>query len=209
MLIANNALNINMKTVLIDNLTNLVVGYTAEKRVVPLIKMAVLDINPRTLFPKSHANWYNKITKEFITDNNIRHFIYEGLTDFVAVDDVSKDTLLKKEITMKKISILETAIHCADGKINNSYTFFNAHLLNIVEHDNEALLEEYAFVRKLPIAEVRKDLLLRKSLYETHLVKSQALIDMWVDKIIFETDIEILQSYNNRVVNSFFRHYKL
>ena len=87
-----------MKTVLIDNLTNSVVGYTDESRVVPLVKMTVLDVNPCTLFPKAHANWYNKITKEFIRDNAIRHFIHEGLTDFVVVDDIPKDTLLKKQI---------------------------------------------------------------------------------------------------------------
>jgi hypothetical protein len=197
-----------MKTVLVDNLTNSVVCYTDEKRVVPLIKMIVLDVNPRTLFPMKHQEWYNTITTEFIKNNMIRHSLHKGVTTFTIVDDIPKDTLLKKKIAMKKTSILETVIKCADAKINNSHTFFNTHLLNIIERNDESLLEEYCFVRKLPLVEVRKDLLLRKSLYETHLVKSQALIDLWVDKITFETDIEILNSYTEKVADSFFRHFK-
>jgi len=194
-----------MKTVLIDNLTNSVICQTTEKRIVPLIKMLVLDVNTVTLLPKRHEHWYNKLTNEFINDSMIRYSLNKGTADFATIDELPEAILLKKKIAIEKTYILEKLISCADIKMNNFHTFFHPSFVDIIERNDEVLLEEYAFVRKLPMEEVRKDLLVRKSIYETHLVKSQALIDMWVDKIMFETDLNILHSYQERVIDSFFR----
>jgi len=189
-----------MKYIILDCSTQVVLAQTNEKRVATLLKSVIVDITTQTLLPVRHAEAYNLITNSYIAENVFR---FRKLMCEPALN-VIEETVQKKRLAGVKTAIAETLIKCADIRMHEYQTFFDPHMLNIISENNITMIEEYALIRNISVDEAQKELTLRKSSYDMHVIKIQAVIDKWTESMALINDINTLSNFEENIIQSFF-----
>lgn len=189
-----------MKFIILDCSTQVVLAQTNEKRVASLLKSVLVDITTQTLLSGRHAEAYNLITNSYIEENIFR---FRKLKCEPALN-VIEETIQKKRLAGIKTIIAETLIKCADIKMHEYQTFFDPHMLNIISENNNIMIEEYALIRNISVSEAQKELTLRKSSYDMHVIKIQAVLDKWTESVALINDIDKLSNFQSDIIQDFF-----
>lgn len=189
----------NVNIIFIDSGSNLVISQTKDLRVISLLKTILLDIDFFVLLPVRHKEAFSVFTKEYITDNNVKYFIRK----IEPYHENNEELLTKKKIAIEKTKILETLLVCADIKLSGYHHFFHPRMYNIISDSDEKIINEYAFIRNMTVEETNKELKLKKSSFDVHVSKIQALIDSYVEKIIYENSIDVLKNYTDKIILDF------
>lgn len=189
-----------MKFIILDCSTHVVLAQTTEIRVVAFLKSVLVDVTSLVLLPNRHAEAYNLITNSYIAENIFRYHKQKCEPAINVIEETNK----KKHIAGIKTIIAETLMKCADMRMHEHHTFFDNHMLSIILENNVSMIEEYALIRNIKFDEASKELLLRKSSYDMHVIKIQALIDKWTERIALENDIDKLLGYQSDIIQEFF-----
>ena len=89
-------------------------------------------------------------------------------------------------------------------RMHEYQTFFDSHMLNILSENNITMIEEYALIRNISVNEAQKELILRKSSYDMHVIKIQAVIDKWTESLALVNDTTVLSNFQEGIIQEFF-----
>lgn len=187
-----------MKFLIIDNASKIILTFTEDLKKASMLQDVLQDVSTSFILPKLHSSFYNKITEDELSTKYYKFF------DFDIVEETNYPEYLpeKKEIAKFKLYCIRALLVCADFKMVGKGTFYDNNFASIIEK-NENFLIEYSYLRNLNVEESKKDIELRVNNYHIALVKIQAIIDFYIEKITLAKYVNEILDLRNQIIKTF------
>lgn len=187
-----------IKYVLIDKNNQGILYIGKSLPLITYLKMGLIDVEIKPYFNNHEIfEWSNNNS---ISENNIK---VTDLGKVIQLEPSSIDDyfLNRKKLAAIRHNVLIKILVMAEIFGNKSDYIFNTTadyvMFELIKNPHSQEFFEYSQLRGLPVEECLKELELKLNSRKSQLIKTQALIDNFVEKINSETDLEALNKISD------------
>lgn len=192
-----------MKYLLLDIGSRAIISYSQDPRVSTALKSAILDLDVKTLFPNGRfKDIYSEITDDNLKDNllSFKNNQLDLITD-VTIQPALEE---KKALALSKKRAFIDLFNMTKLPLAYSSYFITPYCADIFRElsrsENQDLLNEYIEVRSIDKDEALKEINLKVHTYNVLMIKLQAVVDYYTEKLTVENNIDKIKILNEELL---------